>query len=158
MYKISLVLSLSLIASGCDSESKNSHSDEESFKYGIVTNACGPSDAAVVSIRFTDEVIDCSTDISSISSISSYLEFPNTSDIAIGMMLEPHTYSGSGPMSATDCDASFENCTPIGLLSIEITGQESDTLEGSYLIQNEAENISGQFSIKRCDNDRPLCG
>ena len=158
MYKILLTVTFSFVILGCDSNSSNNSSAEAEIKYGIVSNSCGPSDAPVIDIRLTDEEIDCSTDIRKVSNISSYLEFTNTEDIAIGMMLEPHTYSGSGPMSATDCDIGFENCSSIGLLSIEITGQESDTLEGDYLIQNNSENNTGNFIIKRCNNERPLCG
>jgi len=130
-------------------------------KYGIIENGCGPTDSAVVSLHLTDQNIICSTDLGSVEHISTYLEFPETEDIAIGMMLEPHNYNGSNnPDAATDCGIGHTDCTPLGPLSIEITGQgiQEDTLKGVYTIEGEEQTSTGLFIIKRCNNDRPMCG
>jgi hypothetical protein len=169
-----------IILSGCDSDSNddshsNSHSNSygkkaihPALKYGVVSNSCGPSDAAVINIRLTDEVIDCATDIRNVSNISSHLAFSNTQDITVGMMLAPHSYASSGPMDANECNVGFDNCVAVGQLSIKVTGQEGDafegdafkgnSLEGVYFIDNNGSTTQGGFVIKRCNNKRPRCG
>ncbi len=77
---------------------------------------------------------------------------------SIGMLLEPHYYSLSEPMNATKCNIGFENCTEIGKLSIEFTGEEGNNLEGDYFIKNNGSTLEGNFLIKRCMNERLLCG
>ncbi|PCJ32438.1 MAG: hypothetical protein COA99_16465 [Moraxellaceae bacterium] len=130
-------------------------------KHGIVTNGCGPTDASVVRLYLTDQEISCTTDLVSVGFISTYLEFQQTEDISIGMMLEPHDYYGTSPPDgATDCGIGYSDCTHLGPLSIEITGQgtQEDTLKGVYFIEGEEENSTGSFIIKRCNNDRGMCG
>jgi len=129
-------------------------------KHGIITNGCGPTDAAVVRLILTDQEISCTTSTRSVGNISTYLEFPETEDIAIGMMLEPHSSTwGGSPEAATECGIGFTNCTTLGPLSIEITGQgtQEDTLKGVYTIEGEEQAPTGLFIIKRCNNDRPMC-
>ncbi|MFT7412296.1 MAG: hypothetical protein ACI9J4_000653 [Paraglaciecola sp.] len=162
-----------IILSGCDSDSNDdSHSNFYSkkvihpalnLKYGVVSNSCGPSDAAVINIRLTDEVIDCATDIRNVSNISSHLALSNTQDITVGMMLAPHSYASSGPMDANECNVGFDNCVAVGQLSIKVTGQEGEafevnSLEGVYFIDNNGSTAQGGFVIKRCNNKRPRCG
>ncbi|MFT6778717.1 MAG: hypothetical protein ACJAV1_002659 [Paraglaciecola sp.] len=162
-----------IILSGCDSDSNDdSHSNSYSkkaihpalnLKYGVVSNSCGPSDAAVINIRLTDEVIDCATDIRNVSNISSHLALSNTQDITVGMMLAPHSYASSGPMDANECNVGFDNCVAVGQLSIKVTSQQGDafegnSLEGVYFIDNNGSTTQGGFVIKRCNNKRPRCG
>lgn len=162
MNKIFYIYMCLIILSGCDSDSNDDSTSKNAMdpavKHGIVSNACGPSDAAVIDIRLTNEVIDCSTDIRSVSNISSYLAFSNTQDITIGMMLAPHSYSSSGPMDASECDVGFDNCVAVGQLSIEVADQEGDALEGVYFIDSNGATTQGNFVIKRCNNERPRCG
>ena len=158
MKRLASGLVLACLLSGCIDDSGNNSLEERPMKYGIISNSCGPSDAPVVDLRLTDEEIVCSTDLRTIPQINTYLEFSNTQDISIGMMLEPHTYGPSGPMSARECDIGFVNCKSIGLLSIEITGQDNATFQGVFSTDLEGSVSEGDFIIQRCNNERPLCG
>lgn len=127
-------------------------------KYGTLSNACGPTDAPVIDLRLTDVEIQCSTGIGTVSHISAYLEFAYTQDLEVGMKVGPHSYGSSGPMPAIKCDIGFENCVTVGDVSLEFNGKGTDTLSGEYTFQNGDLTDTGDFVVKRCENQRPLCG
>lgn len=159
MKRMMISCTLAALLSACGSSGSNSDNATSQYaKQGIITNACGPTDAPVVRLRLTDQAIACDADVHTLPRISTYLAFTHTQDIAIGMMLEPYRSVAGDPQSASACNAGFTDCHAVGLLSIEITGQESGHFTGRYTINNDGTMTSETFKIKQCNNERPRCG
>jgi len=158
--KIIILFILILMLLTCSNESDTAECgmlSSTSLKYGIVFNSCGPADAPVVRIVLTDEKISCGESPASFKHISSYLEITNVEDLKVGMVISGHSYNiNNQPDPAYECDAGFENCIDVGVLSIEIVCDDGDRLEGKWSVQGSER--AGMFIIEKCKQQRPLCG
>jgi len=149
-----------LIFSNCNYQSDSTVCDTlngNSLKYGIIYNGCGPTDAPVVRIILTDEEFSCGDSHRNVKHISSYLEITNVEDIKVGMVISGHSYNyNNEPESAIECEKDFENCVEVGVISLEILCDDGKRLEGIWRLIDS--NRSGNFYVKKCDQQRGLCG
>lgn len=128
-----------------------------SLKYGVVYNSCGPADAPVVRLILTDEEFSCKDNPGDIKHISSYLEIRFVEDIKTGMVISGHSPGISGgPDEAYECKAGFTECKDIGIITINILSDEGGILHGTWHLQGS--DRGGYFNIKKCSQERDLCG
>ena len=136
--------------------------NSDSLKYGVINNGCGPADAPVVRIILTDEEFSCGEFLSGdnhgkVNHIVSYLEIGTVKEIEIGTVISGHASTlGGEPDSAHECEKDFKNCVEIGVISIEILGDEGERLEGIWKF--EGSDRTGNFNVHKCAQEGGLCG
>lgn len=160
LIKSNILFIILLILSACSTDNNNAECDIlniDSLKYGIVYNGCGPTDLPIVRIILTDEEFSCEDMHRNVKHISSYLEITSVEDIKVGMVISGHSYNFDGePVSAFECEKDFENCIEVGVISIEILCDNENMLQGKWKL--DGNDRSGNFYIKKCNEERGICG
>ncbi len=160
LIKVSAVVVTVLhLLAACSNDSSKSGSDTANgslLKYGIIKNGCNEMDLPPVRIILTNEEMLCEDSHSDYENISSYLEIDNVEEIEVGMHISTRVFQNEYIYSsATECEKEYNNCVDLGALSIEITGETDESLEGTWTLPDS--NRSGIFNVNQCKQERGWC-